>query len=105
MDLNAISNVLKTAAALPAGNKNGMRISLSGVISHGARALQDMSQPLLDTTEQATEQFDERLQEVQPAVHAHALEMLSKHISLLQGALKNGDAAIVRQFIDLYVID
>lgn len=105
MTLSRINPVLAAAAALPAGNQNGMKISLPGVISHGQRALTEMIVPFEDAPEHIVEQFEARLMELQPGFHAHGLEVLGAHLQLLKKAFEEGDAATVRQFFDLYVFD
>jgi len=103
MDLNTITKVLTEAASLPPSNKNGMLISLPGVLSHGARALREMAEPLENATEIVAQEFDDRLMEEQPSLHAYGLEELGKHIAMLKEAFRTGDAMTVRQFFDLYV--
>jgi len=105
MDLNAISKVLAEASALPAGNRNGMRISLPGTLAHAARSLREMALSLEDAPEHISEQWEERLQESLPDLRAFALEELSKHLGMLKAAFVGGDAATVRQFFDIYVFD
>jgi len=93
------------AALLPIGNLNGMKISFTGVLSHGARALREMAQPLHEVPEHVAVQWDDRLQESMPELRAFSLEELSRHLDLLKNAFVVGDAATVRQFFDLYVFD
>lgn len=105
MDLIQISKVLAEASSLTRENHNGMRISLPGVLSHAARSLREMAQPPEDMSEDATEQWEDRLQDSQPDLRAFSLEELSKHLDMLKTAFLGGDATIVRQFFDLYVFD
>jgi soluble cytochrome b562 len=105
MNMIQVSAVLADAAAIPQGNQNGMRISLPGVISHAHRALLEMAAPLEDVSRDAEERFSERVEDTQPALHAHGLEVLQKHLDLLGKAIQEGDAKTVRQFFDLYVFD
>lgn len=105
MDLTVISKVLDEASALPIGNQNGMKISLPGVLSHGARALREMALPLDEVPEHIIEQWEERLQDSMPDLRAFSLEELSKHLEMLKVAFVASDAATVRQFFDLYVFD
>lgn len=96
---------LEKALALPCGNQNGMTISLFGVLSHAHRSLNAMSQPFEDMPEHIQSQFDDRLMEVQPGLHNFAVLELAKHLGMLKAALEEGDAAMVRQILDLYVYD
>ena len=105
MDLTNVSKLLAEAAILPEGNLNGMKISLPGVLSHARRSLIEMSQSFEDAPEHIIEQFDDRLMESQPKMHAHRLEELGKHLKLLQEAFNSGDTKTVRRFFDLYVFD
>lgn len=105
MDLSGISKVLAEAALLPKGNLNGMKISMPGVLSHGHRTLTEMLVPFDDAPGHIVEQFEDRLTELQPGLHAHGLELLGSHLALLKKAFQEGDAKTVRQFFDLYVFD
>ena len=105
MNLTNASKILAEAAALPEGNLKGMKISMPGVLSHARRSLTEMAQSFEDAPEHVVEQFDNRLMESQPLMHAYRLEELGKHLKLLQEAFNSGDANTVRQFFDLYVFD
>lgn len=105
MDIHHITTVLAQAAALPPTNENGMRISLPGVLSLAQRALKEMALPLEHAPEHIHEQFDERVFDVQPDLHAFGLEELGRHLALLKTAVTNSDALTVRKFFDLYVFD
>ena len=105
MDLSTISKTLADAAMHQEGNQNGMKISLPGVLSHAHRALIEMAQPFEDAPEHIVEQFDDRLQESQPAMRAYGLEELNRHLALLKNVFNTGDSATIRQFFDLYDFD
>lgn len=102
-----ISKAIEEALALPAGNRNRMVMSLPGLLSHAKRALEEMALPL-DAEAGADEirsEFENRIGDAQPAFHAYGLGILLGHMERLKGALVAGDAQLVRQILDLYVVD
>ena len=101
--LEKISTTIAEAGKLPTGNQSGMKIDLFGMLSHSERALKEMTVPFEDAPEHIVEQFEDRLQDLQPGFHAYNLEVLGEHLKKLQKAFEEGDAKTVRKFFDLYI--
>jgi hypothetical protein len=102
-----LNKVVAEVLALPAGSRNGMVISLPGLLSHAKRALEEMALPLdaESGAEETRGEFEERIVETHPAFHAYGLGILLGHMKRLRAALTAGDALLVRQILDMYVVD
>ena len=103
MNIEQIGAQLISAGTIPPQREGRMVISLSGVISLGARALREMAEPMDLVSEVDREELAARMDNSQPGIHAFSLEELGRHLEMLKVALANGDAKTVRQFFDLYV--
>lgn len=80
----------------------GMKVSVLGALSHGARALTEMASPP-DTTDPALlEAHEERVEQAQPQLHGYMIAQLASHMLDLQNAIGQGDVAAVRRFFDTY---
>ena len=88
-----------------ADDYKGMVISVSGALTHGARALNEMAISLDVDGIDITEAHEERLMESQPRYHAAALEQMAKHLVMLKHAIESGDTERATQIIRLYVLE
>lgn len=103
--LARFARVLWESSLIASGTHRGMRVSGIGVLTHGARALNEMAEPLDSLDDETVEAHQERLADTQPRYHAHGLEMMANHIAMLRAAFENGDAEAVRKFFDVYVFE
>lgn len=103
--MHAIATALNAASAIERPPYNGMYISLTGTLTHAARALREMAVAPDTTNEQLLEDHEGRLYESQPALRAQGLDDLVKHLGMLKKAIDTGDHATVRQFFEIYRFD
>lgn len=107
VNMHRLGELLIEAAKITAPNTNGLVVSAPGALSIAARALNDMAAPL-DTDssgDDLREDFQDRIEEVQPSMAAYTLETFSKHLLKLSEAVAAGDAKVVGQFFNLYVFE
>lgn len=103
INMKRLAELLLQADQLPK-NENGMVISACGLLTQGARALNDMADtPDLDVDRLEAHQM--RLEAVQPRMRAHSMETLAEHLGMLHEAVVAGDAATIGKFFNLYVFD
>lgn len=101
--MTRLAELLLQADQMPR-NENGMVISACGALSIGARALKEMAE-LPDVDGDPIAAHETRLYEVQPLLAAHSLETMADHLALLREAVVAGNAAVIRDFFNLYVFD
>lgn len=105
IDMHTLGNLLLEAARLPR-REGGMVISAPGLLTIAARALNELSQPFEGAEHDAgylRELHQERLDDAQPGISAHSLELLAKHLEMLSAAVAERNASLVGRFFDLYV--
>lgn len=94
-----------SAAAVDMPPHNGMKVSVSGMLTMAARALREMAAPPDGAGEVVLEEHEGRLQESQPVFHAFMLDEFAKHLDVLRAAINGGDHVAIRKFFDTYVLD
>jgi hypothetical protein len=103
--MRTVSATISAAAAIPRDPYQGMFISLTGTLTHAARALRGMGEVPDCFDSRDSDDHDERCSQFQPVMRAYALEQLAKHIGMLKDALENGYDATVREFFEIYRFD
>ncbi|MDL5034450.1 hypothetical protein QRD43_21280 [Pelomonas sp. APW6] len=108
LDMKRLGELLIAASSIqdPAEG-SGMLISAPGALTIAARALNDMAAPLdpAASGELLRDDFEQRLQEVQPRMAGYTLETFAKHLALLRSAVEAGDSATVGKFFRLYAFE
>ncbi|MDR5798991.1 MULTISPECIES: hypothetical protein [Caballeronia] len=100
-DLTRFGEQIVAASNLPA-TRNGMTVSLEGMLRNAAIALRAMAEAPDGATEEQLEEHEERCFNIQPQAHAFALEELLGHLGQLRAAVESGDTKAVRDFLDIY---
>jgi hypothetical protein len=103
--MRSIATELNAASAIERPPYAGMYISLTGTLTHAARALREMAAAPETTNEKLLEQHEDRLHDSQPLMRAQGLEDLAKHLDMLKKAIENADHTTVRQFFEIYRMD
>lgn len=104
-NMQAIATAFHQGSRIERPPYNGMFISLSGTLSLAARSLREMAEKPDTDNADAVEAHETRCYESQPALRAHGLEELGKHLGLLKTAIEVGDSVTVRQFFEIYRFD
>jgi len=106
LDMRRLGELLIEAAKQPQ-SRDGMVISAPGALTIAARALNDLAAPLESTggVDDLLEKHQGRLDEVQPRMAAHSLELFAKHLGMLRAAVAEGNVSMVGRFFNLYVFD
>jgi len=103
--MRAVGEAVLEAAKLERPVYSGFFISLTGVLTLGARALREMAAPPESDQAVVLAAHEERCSDAQPALHAFGLEELARHIDMMRVAIAEGDLVTVRQMFEVYRIE
>jgi hypothetical protein len=103
--MQAIAHALRQASEIERPPYNGMYISLSGTLSHAARALREMAGKPDTDIEEVLDAHETRCFDAQPNMRAQGLDDLGKHLRMLKAAIETNDLVTIRQFFEIYRFD
>lgn len=103
--MKSLATALERASEVSREPYRGVNISLTGTLTLAARALRELAAPPDTDDEAVLSDHDGRCGTAQPALRAHGLDELTRHLEMVKKAVEAGDYVTVRQFFEIYRFD